>query len=148
MPTFRHYGLRDPMELPGPDPDRNARTRFLRWDVEWQDPAPSAHAERGTSYVRRQETGWSVHELSGVQVRGMKRGDNWQAQIVIVNPQGDDVVWSSVVEEGRATSGSQFFSTHRALRSREDQRVRWRFIYFGDEPDVRVTRADWIIREY
>lgn len=147
MPTFRHFGLGEAFPIPAAD-DGKPRPRALEFHVEWADPAPVSHTAGGSSYVRRKDDGWSSHELSGVRVEGMKPGDNYQVQLVIVSPDGDDVVWSAVLAEAEATTGAEFFSAARTLHTKRGQRVRWRILYLGTEPDVRVARAEWVIKEY
>lgn len=148
MPTFRHYGLRKAFAIPAVNSSGQASPRALPFDTEWADPTPASHGPGGSSYTRKSSDGWSDHELSGLQITGMKPGDQYQVQLAIADSDGDEYVWTAVLHEGRATSGSEFTSVSRTLRSRRNQRVRWRFIYQGKETDVKVVKADWIIKEY
>jgi GH25 family lysozyme M1 (1,4-beta-N-acetylmuramidase) len=148
MPTFRHYGLRKPFAIPPVNASGQPSPRALPFDKEWADPAPASHGPAGSSYSRKSSDGWTDHELSGLAITGMKPGDQFQVQIAIADADGDEYVWTSVVAEGLATPGTEFLSVSRTLRSRRNQRVRWRFIYLGKETDVRITKADWILKEY
>ncbi|WP_237742661.1 glycoside hydrolase family 25 protein [Actinopolymorpha alba] len=148
MPTFRHYGLGQDFPIPPVNAEGVPSPRALNFHVEWADPAPTAHGVGGSSYVRKSSDGWTSHELSGVRIEGMKPGDQYQLQLVIVDPGGEEILWSAVLHEARATAGDEHASVVRTLRSRVGQRVRWRFIYFGHQTSVKVARAEWVIKEY
>jgi GH25 family lysozyme M1 (1,4-beta-N-acetylmuramidase) len=148
MPTFRHYGLRKAFAVPPVNSSGNPSPRALPFDKIWADPAPASHAAGGTSYARKSSSGWSDHELSGLTVIGMAPGDQYQLQLAIADAAGEEYLWTSVLAEGRATPGSEYVSVSRTLRSGRNHRVRWRFVYLGKERDVKVMRADWVIKEY
>lgn len=147
MPVFRHYGIREPNPIPPVNSQGKPSPRALNFDVEWADPKPEAHALGKSSYARATD-GWSEHELSGLRVEGMKPGDNYQVQLAIVHPSREEITWSSVLVEDNATTGNEYISVYRTLKSRRNYRVRWRFIYYGKEKDVKVTRGEWIIKEW
>lgn len=148
MPTFRHYGLRRPFPIPPVNSAGQPTPRALPFDQEYADPAPNSHTEDGQSYARKTGPGWSDHELSGVRISGMSPGDQYQIQLAILDDDGVNYTWTSVLTEGTATPGDEFATVTRTLRTGRGQPVRWRFIYLGKERDVRIVRADWIIKEY
>lgn len=148
MPVFRHYALRKPFAIKPVDSDGKPRVRPIPFEEDVHDPKPGAHAEGGSSYIRRGGAGWATHELAGLQIEGMKSGDLYQIQITIYDPDKEDYAWTHVLTEGRADSGNEYVSAYRTLRTQQGKRVRWRFIYRGKESDVKITRADWIIKEY
>jgi GH25 family lysozyme M1 (1,4-beta-N-acetylmuramidase) len=148
MPTFRHYGLRKAFAIPPVNSGGDPSPRAIPFEEEYADPAPNSHADGGMSYARKTSSGWSEHELSGLRISGMKTGDLYQIQLAIVDADGEGYPWTAVLTEGQATSGDEFVSASRTLRSSKNQGVRWRFIYLGKETDVRIQRADWIIKEY
>jgi lysozyme len=148
MPVFRHYGVQKAIPIKPSYSQGRPYARPVDFDVEWADPAPVAHTLGTSSYARTVQGGWSSHELSGMRVEGMADGDAWQVQLIIVHPSHEEIVWNAVLAEGTATGSTESISVSRTLRSGRDQRVRWRFLYFGKAQNVRITRAEWIIREY
>jgi GH25 family lysozyme M1 (1,4-beta-N-acetylmuramidase) len=148
MPVFRHYGVQKAIPVKPSDSQGRPYARALDFDIEWADPAPVAHTLGTSSYTRTVQGGWSSHELSGLRIEGMADGDGYQLQLIIVHPSHEEIVWSAVLAEGVAAGSSESISVSRTLRSGRDQRVRWRFLYFGKAAGVRITRAEWVIREY
>lgn len=147
MPTFRHYGIDKPVEIP-PKGSDGAIPKPLSFDVNRADPDPKSHKEGSASYIRKGKAGWAQHELSGLQVEGMKEGDEYAVQIIELDPSGDEVTWSNVLTEGRATTGKEFVSVSRTMSTAKDAHVRWRFLYRGTQQDVKITRASWIVTEW
>jgi GH25 family lysozyme M1 (1,4-beta-N-acetylmuramidase) len=148
MPVFRHYGVTDALPVSPPDSNGDPRPRTFNFDVDWADPHPAAHKAGSASYTRH-SVGWSDHELSGVRVEGMSEGDPYQIELIAVHPTQEEIQWRAVLHEGRAAPGrNEYVSVTRTLKSGRDVRVRWRFVYRGRDRDVRITRAEWVIKEY
>lgn len=148
MPVFRHFGVGEALPVSPVDSDGQPKPRTLNFDTEWSDPSPASHQAGSASYARH-EGGWSDHQLSGLRVEGMSEGDRYQVELIIVHATREEIEWQAVLLQGRAGPGkNEYISVSRTLKSRRGQRVRWRFLYRGNDTDVRITRAEWVIKEY